>query len=189
MPNPPVPRDMTRIVVVGSSGSGKSTLADALAEILVCKHIELDAHNFVSNWQIRPTDEFRTRIDLETQAERWVICGNYGSVRDLTWPRADTVVFLDYALGLVLWRLTKRSLSRTITRENLWGTGNRENFLKHLQWNKDSLYFWAITNHQRRRREYPLEVQKPEHAHLRYVHLTGPRQTQHWLDAVRKEYG
>lgn len=188
MKAPAVPAQMKRIVVVGSSGSGKSTLAESLADLLGCKHIEIDAHNFVAGWQTRPQSELHDRIERETHGECWVACGNYGTVRDVTWGRADTLVFLDYPLGLVLWRLTRRSLTRAITRENLWGSGNRENFFVHLQWNKNSLYFWAITNHERRRREYPQLITLPEYAHLRYVHLTGPRIARMWLDAVRAEH-
>ena len=188
MSYPIVPSNMQRILVLGSTGSGKSTLAEALVGIIGAKHIELDAQNFIAGWQNRPTHEFRERIEQETRAEKWIIDGNYGSQRDVSWPRADTAVFLDYPLRIVLWRLTKRIARRAITREDLWGTGNRDNFVQHLQWNKDSLYFWAITNHERRRREIPLMMKTPEYAHLHFVHLTSPRQTEVWLNAVRQAY-
>ena len=185
---PAVPLDMQRILILGSTGSGKSTLAKALAVIIGARHIELDAENFIAGWQNRPTHDFRERIDRETRTEKWIIDGNYGSQRDVSWPRADTAIFLDYPLMIVLWRLTKRITRRAVTREDLWGTGNRENFVQHLQWNKDSLYFWAIKHHKRRRREVPLLMQTPEYTHLRFVYLTSPRQTSAWLDAVRAAY-
>lgn len=185
---PVLPTDMRRILVLGSTGSGKSTLAKALAVSIGGKHIELDAQNFIAGWQNRPTYEFRQRIEQEARAEKWVIDGNYGSQRDVSWPRADTAIFLDYPLRVVLWRLTKRITKRAVTQEDLWGTGNRENFVQHLQWNKDSLYFWAITTHQRRRREIPLLMQTPEYAHLRFIHLTSPHQTDAWLKNVRTVY-
>lgn len=38
-----------------------------------------------------------------------MVAGNYGAVRDLLWPRADTIVWMDYSLPLVLHRLTART--------------------------------------------------------------------------------
>lgn len=55
------------------------------------------------------------------------MAGNYGRVRDLLWPRADTIVWLDYAFPLVLGRLTARTVRRAVTGEILWN-GNRETF-------------------------------------------------------------
>ena len=34
-------------------------------------------------------------------------------MRDLVWPRADTVVWLDYGIHVSLWRLAKRARART----------------------------------------------------------------------------
>ena len=122
---PVIPMDMQRILILGSTGSGKTTLAKSLARITGATHVELDAQNFIAGWQNRPTDDFRDRIDQETRSGQWMIDGNYGSQRDVSWPRADTAVFLDYPLRIVLWRLTKRIIKRAITQEDLWGTGNR----------------------------------------------------------------
>ena len=39
---------------------------------------------------------------------------------------ADTLVWLDLPLPLVMGRLLRRTVKRAVTREELWGTGNRE---------------------------------------------------------------
>ncbi len=61
-----------------------------------------------------------------TAEPRWVIDSlGYPEVRDLMWDRADTVIWLDYPKRVVLPRVLRRSVRRTVTREPLFG-GNRE---------------------------------------------------------------
>jgi hypothetical protein len=50
----------------------------------------------------------------------WVLAGNYHHVRDIVGPRAEAIVWLDYSLPLVFWRLTVRTVRRAETREVLW---------------------------------------------------------------------
>lgn len=188
MNTPSVPDSMKRVMVVGTTGSGKSTLAEALAQLWNIPHIDLDSYRFLANWATRPPEDSRVLVDAATQPEAWVCCGNYGSMRDITWSRADTIVYLDYPMPLILWRLTRRSITRAITRENLWNSGSRENFFQHLQWNERSLYYWAFKTHNRRKTEIPATLTKPEYTHLRMVHLTGPRITDRWLADVRRKY-
>src|SRR5262245_13696918 len=94
-----------RIVIVGTTGSGKSTLARHLADRLNLSHIELDALYWGPNWIPCPEDDFRARVKDASAEERWVVDGNYNAVRNLVWPSADTVIWLDYSLSLILWRL------------------------------------------------------------------------------------
>jgi hypothetical protein len=55
-------------------------------------------------------------------------------VRDVTWSRADTIVWLDYPLALVLWRWAARTVHRIRTRQEFWpGTGNRESVANALR--------------------------------------------------------
>jgi len=170
---------LQRILVVGTTGSGKTTLAGQIAERLGYPHIEQDALNWGPDWTMRPTDEFRDLIDQATIGEQWVVDGNYSRSRDITWPKADTVVWLDYPLPLTLWRLWWRTLSRTLRREELWA-GNRERLYTHL-FTRDSLFLWALKTYRRRRREYPALLNAPENTHLTLVHLRSPRQTKKWL--------
>jgi hypothetical protein len=57
--------------------------------------------------------------------DAWTTDGNYSKVRDIVWGLADTVVWLDYSLPIVLSRVIGRTLRRTICQEELW-SGNRE---------------------------------------------------------------
>jgi adenylate kinase family enzyme len=111
-----------RVVVVGVTSSGKSTLAETLAKRFDLNYIELDALHWEPNWQSAPLDVFRARVESVTQAERWIVAGNYHVVRDLIWPKAEAVIWLDYPLRTVLWQLTRRTFKRWWTQELLWDT-------------------------------------------------------------------
>jgi adenylate kinase family enzyme len=77
-------------VVIGATGSGKSTLAERLAARLGGAYVELDALHWEPHWTEAAPDVFRERVERATAGARWVVAGNYGRVRDLVWPRADT---------------------------------------------------------------------------------------------------
>jgi hypothetical protein len=67
----------------------------------------------------------RDRMGQAARGASWVVDGNYSSVRNLIWPQAEAVVWLDYPLALILWWLWERTWKRVLTRENFWQT-NRE---------------------------------------------------------------
>jgi energy-coupling factor transporter ATP-binding protein EcfA2 len=100
---------LARVVVVGATGSGKSTFAQRLAVRLGAEYVEVDELFWDAHWTEAAPEVFRARVERATAGPRWVVAGNYGRVRDLLWPRADTIVWLDYAFPLVLRRLTVRN--------------------------------------------------------------------------------
>ena len=170
---------MRRIVVVGTTGSGKTILAGAIAGRLGIPHVELDALHWEANWTEAPTDVLRERITRAVGGAAWVVDGNYGKVRDLFWSRADTVVWLDYSLPVILWQLAGRTLKRVMTQEELW-SGNRERLGTTL-FRRDSIILWALQTYRTYREEYPRLLGRPEHAHLTVVRLGSHRETRAWL--------
>jgi adenylate kinase family enzyme len=173
-----------RVVVVGVTSSGKSTLAERLARRFDLSYIELDAFHWEPNWQSAPLEVFRARVEKATQTQKWISAGNYHIVRDLLWPNAEAVIWLDYSLWRVLWQLTHRSLRRWWTRELLWGT-NYEPIWTHLKfWSTDSLYHWLFKTYWRRKREYLRLLSQPEHQHLKLIRFTRPSETEEWLKSL-----
>jgi adenylate kinase family enzyme len=171
-----------RIVVIGTTCSGKTTLAAQLAQRLGVRHVELDALNWQPNWTETPLDVFRASIADALSANAWVVDGNYRKVRDIVWTHADTIIWLDYPLPVILARLFKRTLRRVVTREELWN-GNRET-LRGTLLSRDSLLLWALKTYRRRRRETPMWLARPEYQHLTLIHLTLPQAADHWLAQI-----
>ena len=175
-----------RFAVIGTTGSGKTTLARELARRLGYPHIELDALHWEPNWTETPRDVFRARVDAALCGETWVVDGNYGKARDIVWSRADTIVWMDYSLPVIFWRLWWRTLKRIVTREELWG-GNREN-TRNAFFSRDSLFLWVLTSRPRHRRDYPLLLQKQEYAHLKLIRLRSPREADRWLAELGSDF-
>ena len=165
-----------RISVRGTSGSGKTTFAGELARRLAVPHIELDALHHGPNWSEPTLEEFRERVAPLLAREGWVIDGNYeGKLGDLVTREADTVVWLDLPLRLVLPRLWRRTVHRIRNDVELWN-GNRETW-RGAFWGRDSLFGWAVRSHFRRRRELPRQV-RPE----RLVRLRSEEEIARWLE-------
>lgn len=136
---------MRRIAVIGTTGSGKTTLAHLISERLGIPHVELDALNWEPGWTEAPIAAFRERVAGALSGEAWVVDGNYSKVRDIVWSRAEALVWLDYPLPLILWRLVGRTFRRVAAQEELWG-GNQES-LRTALLSRDSLLIWALKSH------------------------------------------
>ena len=169
---------MRRINVVGTSCSGKTTLARELARRLGMPHVEFDALFWGPNWTPVPTDEFRSRLTAALAADRWVADGGYATVRDITWSRVDTIVWLDYPMRLVLARWARRTVARLRSREEFWpGSGNRESLRNALR--RDGLLWWILRTHHRRRRTMAAGLRaRPD---IAVVHLRSPAEAEAWL--------
>src|SRR2546423_5382876 len=171
----------SRVAVVGTSGSGKTTVARKLAKRLGLPHVELDALSHGPGWTETPVEESRRQVASATEAEGWVVDGNYETkLGDLVLERADTVVWLDLPLPLALSRVTRRTIRRIRTREELW-SGNRESWRGgFFGW--ESMFVWTIRSHVRRRRQLPRRL--APHPHLRVVRLRSAREVGSWLSTA-----
>lgn len=173
---------MRRINVTGTSCSGKTTLAQELARRLDVPHVELDALFWGPDWTPVPPGTFRERLQDALAAEGWVADGGYAAVRDITWSRADTIVWLDYPMRTVLARWARRTVTRIRTREEFWpGTGNRESIRNALR--HDGLLWWILSTHRRRRRS--MTAASHERTDLRWIRLRSPDDADRWLAGLQ----
>ena len=171
---------LERVVIVGTSGSGKTTLAHDLASALDHSHIELDALAWAPNWVVRDDETIRAALEERTRARGWVLDGNYNRFRDITWSRADTIVWLNYSFGLTMRRIVTRTMRRALFKEDLWGT-NREELSKAFS--RDSIILWSAKTWTRNRRRY-YNV-GPETRDKVFVELNHPRETDGLLRLAR----
>ena len=165
-----------RVHVTGNSCSGKSTLGTGLAAVLDVPLVELDALNWQPGWvSLAETDpgELERRIADATTGEGWIVSGSYMSFSQrVFWPRVETVVWLDPPMYRLLWRVLARSWRRWRSKELLWGT-NYERFWPNLKvWNReDSLVWWIVTQHRRKRRRLEACMQDPQWRHIAFMRL------------------
>jgi adenylate kinase family enzyme len=173
-----------RIVVVGTSGAGKTTLARRIAALLELPHIELDAINWQPGWRDltrHDPEEFVRRVNEAIQAEAWVVDGNYGPVRDIVWPRATHLVWLDYERPVIMARVISRTLFRAVLRTELWA-GNRERWRHMLR--PSHPIRWAWSTWERRRRETAERLAHSECAHLAVLRLRHPSEVRRTIDLL-----
>lgn len=178
-----------RVHVLGNSSSGKSTLGLRLSRALGVPFVELDALNWEPGWVgLNDTDpeELERRFRAATAGDGWVVAGSYTRFSQRTfWPRLQTVVLLDLPLVQLVWRMLTRSWKRWRSREVLWGT-NRERFWPQLMfWRKeDSLLWWIVTQHTRKRDRWVEYMADPRWSGIRFVRLTSSREIEAFVESV-----
>jgi adenylate kinase family enzyme len=104
--SPSVPTQ--RVMVVGGPGSGKTTVARRLGAALALPVIHMDFHFWRPGWQVPDRAIWREQVAELAAQPRWVMDGNYTSTYDLRMPRADSLVWLDYARSVCLRRVVLR---------------------------------------------------------------------------------
>ncbi|MEZ4520754.1 MAG: shikimate kinase [Thermomicrobiales bacterium] len=177
-----------RVIVIGNSGSGKSTLGAQLAERTGRPFIELDALHWEPNWTMAGDEIFRERVREAMQPESWVMAGNYTrKQQDVSWPEADTIIWLDLPLATSMSRTIRRCWQRHQDQEDLWGTGNRENFWDHLKlWQTDeSLISYMLKTHRARRRLFESYTRDPQWSHITFIRLRSPEAVDRFFDRLR----
>jgi energy-coupling factor transporter ATP-binding protein EcfA2 len=177
-------RGCQRILILGRTGSGKTTLARELAAAIGVPHVELDALYFGRDFSTVPLSVLRERTSAAIAGDRWVTDGNKSAVRDLVWPRADTVIWLDYPWAVSFWRLGKRALWRTsvLTAQAAERGGKAGLPRQFLSAAKGVLT--ALRSHMGQRREYRRMFTEQENLHLVVLRLRSPHATRRWLARV-----
>jgi adenylate kinase family enzyme len=137
------------------------------------------------NWQPTPMDEFRRRVDEATSASGWVLAGSYSKQWDISWGRAEAIVWLDIGLPLIVARILRRSYQRWRSGELLWGT-NRERLLPQLKvWDeRTSLVAWAVRHHATKRRDYEAAMRDERWRHLRFHRFRSNDEAEQWTKTL-----
>jgi len=168
---------MKKIVVFGLPGAGKSTLANMLATRLGVAHYDLDRTLFSGpGGKALPLEEFRAAVAAITCGDAWVVEGNYSKLADVTWDRADVVVWLDYPLPLLLWRGAKRSVRRLAGREPRRGLTFRRAFV-----GSRSVLGNTVRKYLRNRDKYRQQLDESRARGVDVVRFRRPRETDAWV--------
>lgn len=171
---------MRRVLVVGSTGAGKTTAARAIAALITAPFHEMDALAIGPEWSTPP--DFAETVEKLLAEPTWVFDSyGYDEVRDAMWAAADTVVWLDYPARIVLARVLRRSIVRTVSRVAVFG-GNRETWRGWLS--LDHPVWWSMRILRRRRAYLAARTQAARSRHLTTVRLTRPREFDRWLAAL-----
>ena len=112
---------MKRVVVIGSPGAGKTTFARKLADILNLPLHHLDYYYHDNRFHYPDhKPQWRAKVKELTSGSEWVIDGNYKSTFDIRFPRADTIIFLDYSKRVTLLRaIARRVVLHNRVREDM----------------------------------------------------------------------
>jgi predicted kinase len=173
-----------RILILGRTGSGKTTLARELAAAFGLPHVELDSLYFGPDFSRAPLSLLRERTSAAIAGDRWVTDGNKHAVRDLVWPRADTIIWLDYPVWVSLWRLAKRAATRTLALSAQAAQTDQRARLPKQMLAAATGVLTALKSHRGQRREYPRMFAEPANQHLAVARLRSPRATRQWMARV-----
>jgi adenylate kinase family enzyme len=172
-----------RVIVVGPPGSGKTTTGRELAKRTGIPHTEMDSLWWEPNWTEAGADVLKERLQPIAERDEWILDGNYFSVGalDVIWPRADTIVWLDFGRSVTIPRIIRRTFVRGVMREELW-SGNRESLKMALS--PHSIIWYAWKAHPKYNERYVGLEHDPDLAHLTWVRLRGPRDVRRWLSTL-----
>ncbi|MBL4942305.1 MAG: adenylate kinase [Colwellia sp.] len=173
---------MSRIVVIGSSCSGKSTFSQYLAKKSEVEYIELDQLHWLPNWKERPDEEFRELVNKATSSSSWIVDGNYSVARDIVWPRATKIIWLNHSFSLVLYRSITRSIVRSATKKKLFA-GNVESF-KQTFFSRDSIILWVLKTYHNKRKSYFKLLKQIEAKGTEVIELKNQTQVDDYLKAA-----
>lgn len=173
-PDETLPRSPQKIIVGGTSGSGKSTLAREIAVRWRLPYVEVDSLYHGPGWTVRP--EYREELQAFITRPGWVV--EWQGLRAALAREADTLVWLDYPVWFVMYRVGKRTLRRAISREVLWA-GNVEPPLWTIFSEREHIVRWAWNTRNRVRRDALRLL--ADGTHLQVVRFRWPHQTDAWL--------
>ena len=167
---------MNRVLVIGMPGGGKSTLSAELSRRLGLPLYHLDRLFWKPKWEQTPDNEFeKIQADLISR-DRWIIDGSYTRTLGLRLTRADTVIHLDFARWLCLYRITKR----VVTSYGKVRPDMGEDCPEHFDW---EFYRW-VWNYRRNHRPRIYDLLYEAQDRLNIVTLTKPSDVTLFLEQL-----
>lgn len=152
------------IIVLGTSGVGKTTVAKQVAAYFGLKQVSLDQLHWLPNWERAGREVLRNKVDEITRDNGWVIDGNYSSVRDILWPRANIAIWLDFSFGTAIFGAFKRISAGTYQ-----APGCKDTFSRAFT--KESIFLWILKSHWRHKKEYNLIFKNHTFPNLKVIRL------------------
>lgn len=130
-----------------------------------------------------PTKTFVLSIKKSIAKDSWILDGSYAIVQDIVWPRAEAIIWLDYPVWVVTWRLLKRSLYRIFLRKK----SERPSKAKAVSAEKRTqTYLRSILTHNKRRQQHFAALYGSKNKHLHIIRLRSPRDASKWLNLFEK---
>lgn len=167
-----------RIYIIGNSASGKTSLAKRISGVLKIKAYDLDdfywEKKFIKKRDKKKVDALVRKV---TRKKSWIIEGVYSSCITCSLDKADLIIWLDYPVHVITWRLLKRQIKNM---ESLRSTADFLHYAwdyykkpthKHFNRNESNYY-----KHKKIVETYPAEV----------VHITSKKQLEHFISSLRK---
>jgi adenylate kinase family enzyme len=126
---------MRKVLVIGSGGAGKSVFANRLGKLLNIEVLHLDKFYWRPGWIETPKDEWLKTVEELLERDSWIMDGNYSGTLNLRLEACDTVIFLDMARQLCLWRVLKRAFKyRDGSRPDMTEGCREQLNLEFLRW-------------------------------------------------------
>ncbi|MEW1723908.1 adenylate kinase [Streptomyces sp. NPDC093109] len=174
---------MRRVALFGPPATGKTTLARWLSTELNKPHTDLDDILFTPEGPL-PLEEFRRQAAEITATDGWIVEGNFSKLADVVWHRADTLIWLDFPLPLILYRIVRRSLRQLAGREDSAQA-------RRLTWSaaffaRRSLLRTAVRKYRANRPRYAQQVAETANLGVEVVRLRSPREVQRWRQRTAK---
>lgn len=100
---------MKKIIVLGCPCSGKTTLSRIIGNYLNIPVHHLDRIFWVEKGGIKQ-EEFISKQEEIITNEKWIIDGGFPKSKsfDLRLTNADTIIYFDFPLYVIYWRMLKR---------------------------------------------------------------------------------
>jgi len=173
-----------KIVIIGVTGAGKTTLAKEISQRKGLPLYDLDDLYWLPEWQHHDQPAFRENINKALSADTWITTGNYSKVRDLTWDRADTLIWLDYKFTTAFRRLISRTFRRIFTGETCCN-GNTENLKTAFV--SDGIIPWLLKTYRPRKLEYSkIFENKDQYSSLKKIRLRNQEETNQFIRSLSK---